>query len=325
MQRHTRSALLALAAIVAIAGCSGKDGSNGANGANGTSGANGTNGTNGVAGKLSLKIDSVSTTTVAGVLTSTLTFTISPAAAVCPGGTCNDTLTNLGQKTFYATEYAAASKTFTTAKSFSFGGYHFKAITADGNGAQYTATAAASPTKFVFAAETSASAFVYGYVTTMAAVPAPTSGHYYLPGSVASAAKVYGTVDYTSNAKVTGCEKCHGKPYSKHGYRQATVAGLNDFVACKACHTDQRVGSDADWYVLADDPAAWAAALAADAVAKDTVATDALRAKYPYTANVMNDTHNSHAFEFAIRSRWRTARPATRACSPTSSPTRTSR
>jgi hypothetical protein len=287
--------------VVAVAGCSGSDGKNGAagaNGANGVDGTNGTNGTNGVAGKLALKIDGVVTTTTNGVATSTLTFTISPAAVVCPGGTCNDTLSILGQKTFYATEYNATNG-FDTSKDFSFGGIHFKGITADGNGAQYTATATASPTKFVFAVESSASAFVYGYVATTAVVPAPSTGHYYLPGSVASAAKVYGTVAYTSTANVSGCEGCHGAPYSKHGYRQAKVAGLNDFVSCKACHTDQRAGSDADWYVIADDPAAWAAALAADAAAGNSNATNALRAKYPYTANIMNDTHNSHAFEFA--------------------------
>ncbi len=130
-------------------------------------------------------------------------------------------------------------------------------------------------------------------MTGLAAAPAPATGHYYLPSSVASASKVYGTVPYTSTANVAGCEKCHGAPYSKHGYRQARVAGvpeLPDFASCKVCHTDQRVGSDQAWYVTADDPAA----LAAD----PTLSNTTLKAKYAYTANIMNDVHNSHAFEF---------------------------
>ena len=66
----------------------------------------------------------------------------------------------------------------------------------------------------------------------------------------------------------------------------AEVPGLNDFVGCKACHTDQRVGSDHIWQQIVDDPVAWAAGTAPDTV------------KYAYTANLMNDTHMSHAMEF---------------------------
>lgn len=280
MDTFKRSAALALAAVVAMAGCSGKDGSNGANGSNGT------NGTNGVAGKLSLKIDGVSTATVNGVVTSTLTFTISPAADVCPGGACDATLATMGKKTFYATEYASASNTFTTAKNFSFSNVQFKGITADGNGAQYTATKSGAS----FAPESSSSAFIYAYVTTANTV-VPPSGNYYLADSVASAAKVYGSVPYTSTANVSACERCHGAPYAKHGYRMATVAGLNDFVACKACHTDQRAGHDAAWQLLAEDPAAYAAQAGTPTAAQET--------KYAYTASIMNDTHMSHAMEFA--------------------------
>ena len=282
--KNYRGALL-FAGALAIAGCSGTKGSDGAagvNGNNGTDGTNGSNGVNGVPGKLSLVIDGVATVGT----TSTLTFTIRPAVAVCPGSVCNDGLSNavIGQKTFYAQQYNTATNTFDTAKNFSFGSIHFKGFTADGNGAQYTATKAGAP----FAPETSTSAFVYAYVTTLSAAPAPTTGHYYLPGMVASAAKVYGSVAYTSTANVAGCEKCHGAPYSKHGYRQGRVAGLNDLVACKVCHTDQRVGTDAGWYVTADDPATFAA----------QGLTTTLAAKYAYTANIMNDVHNSHAFEF---------------------------
>ncbi|BDG03050.1 multiheme c-type cytochrome [Anaeromyxobacter oryzae] len=299
-----KAGTLLLAGALALAGCQGEkgpegmpgatgpagtDGTNGTNGTNGTDGTNGTNGMNGVSGKLSLTIDSVVTAPVNGTNTSTLTFTIRPAAAVCPGGTCVDNLSILPQKTFYAQQYDAATNTFPTNRNFSFGGIHFKAITADGNGAQYTATKA-SPS---FAPETSTSAFVYAYITNAAAVPAPTTGHYMLPSQVSSTAKVYGTIAYTSKAVVSGCEKCHGAPYSKHGYRQAKVAGLPDFASCKACHTDQRAGSDANWYMIADDPANYAASLDSKGALDATHA-----AKYAYTANIMNDVHNSHAFEF---------------------------
>jgi OmcA/MtrC family decaheme c-type cytochrome len=238
--------------------------------------------------KLSLTIDSVQT--VAG--TSTLTFTIRPASAVCPGGVCDPALSTavIGQKTFYAQEYNTATNTFDTARNINFlakgaSVITFKGLTADGTGAQYTA---ATTSNVTWAPEASAHAFVYGYVTGLAVAPAPTSGHYYLPSSVASAGKLYGTVPYTSNAIVSGCEKCHGAPYSKHGYRQARIAGLPelpDFASCKVCHTDQRPGSDGGWYVLADDPATYI-----DGTHYDS--------KYAYTANIMNDVHNSHAFEF---------------------------
>jgi OmcA/MtrC family decaheme c-type cytochrome len=270
---------LFFAGVLAISGCSGS---------NGSSGTNGTNGMSAAGGKLKLTIDGVATATANGTTTSTVTFTVYPAAAVCPGGACDPTLSNLGQKTFYATEYDPATKTFTTAKNFSFYVFKFKGITADGQGAQYTAANDGSNTKTAaatFAPEASKSAVVYGYVADSLVMPA--NGNYKLYDSMSSAAKVYGTVDYQSTANVAGCEKCHGKPYSKHGYRQATVAGLNDFVSCKSCHTDQRVGNDNAWYQLADDPAAYAAGTAAS------------KTTYAYTANLMNDVHNSHAFEFA--------------------------
>jgi OmcA/MtrC family decaheme c-type cytochrome len=280
---------LLLGAVLAIAGCAGSDGAQGPQGPKGDNGSVGPTGMNGAVGaKLSLKIDGVVTAPVNGVNTATLTFTVSPAANVCPGGTCDDGLSSavIGQKTFYAQEYNSSTRTFDTARNFSFGNIHFKGITSDGNGAQYTATKANPP----FTVETSTSAYVFAYVTGLAAYPAPSSGHYYMPTSVASASKAYGTVGYTSTANVAGCERCHGAPYSKHGYRQATVAGLPDFVSCKVCHTDQKVGGDMAWYAIADDPVQ----LAAD----PNLAVTAFRTRYSYTANLMNDVHNSHAFEF---------------------------
>ncbi len=90
---------------------------------------------------------------------------------------------------------------------------------------------------------------------------------------------------YASAANVSGCESCHGTPYMKHGNRVAAVAGLPDFAACKSCHYDDRTGGHADWQYMVDEPFNWAT---------DMVAT----ADYSYTANVMNDTHMSHAMEF---------------------------
>jgi len=251
----------------------------------------GTNGALGGPGDFKLTIDSVVTGAVAdGGTVSTLTFSVYPAANVCPAGVCDDGLSSnvVGTKTFYAGEYNPTTKTFDTAKNFSFSNFHFRGFTADGSGARYTATKA-NPS---FAPESSSSAFVYAYVTGQAAVPTPSSGHYLLPTSVASAAKVYGSIGYVSDAVVSGCEKCHGAPYAKHGYRMANVPGLPTFAACKACHTDQRAGSDADWYMIADDPANYESVLTASGLPA------AYKAKYAYTANLMNDTHNSHAFEF---------------------------
>jgi OmcA/MtrC family decaheme c-type cytochrome len=285
------SALL-IGSVLALAGCAGSDGSQGPGGATGADGGTGGNGMNGVAGKLKLTINGVVTAPVNGTNTATLTFTITPASAVCPGSVCNDTLSVLGQKTLYAQEYNTTTKSFDTNKNFSFGSIHFKSLTADGNGAVYTAIKA-NPS---FTVETSASAFVYGYIADTLVMPA--NGNYKLYNGMSSATKVYGAVGYSSNAVVSGCEKCHGAPYSKHGYRQATVAGLPDFAACKACHTDQRGGSDWSWYAIADDPAQ----LAADPTGLASVMVNGVlspwKARYNYTANVMNDTHNSHAFEF---------------------------
>ncbi|WP_242353442.1 hypothetical protein [Anaeromyxobacter sp. SG64] len=283
---------LLFAGVLAVTGCQGEKGANGVNGTDGTDGTNGQDGMSAVTGKLKLVIDGVQTTATA----STLTFTIYPAAAACPGGTCDDALGMMTQKVFYASEYDAATKTFTTAHTFQFnGGFKFKAIVDGGKGAQFTAVTKAGVNPN-FVPETSQSAMIYGYIADANVLAAPATGHYAFPDNVASAGKVYGTIDYESSANVTGCEKCHGKPYSKHGYRQATVVGLPVFASCKACHTGQRVGSDMNWQVIVDDPAAYAA-LPKDAKGAP-ILTDAMKTTYAYTANVMNDTHMSHAMEF---------------------------
>jgi len=96
----------------------------------------------------------------------------------------------------------------------------------------------------------------------------------------------------TDKATVSGCQKCHGTPYMKHGYRVAEVEGLPDFAACKFCHYDTRPGSHQDWQVLVDDP------LRYSQIATTPLTADE-KAQYAYVATTMNDTHMSHAMEFA--------------------------
>ncbi|HEY6889132.1 MAG TPA: hypothetical protein VI300_15170 [Solirubrobacter sp.] len=193
------------------------------------------------------------------------------------------------QKTVYYTKYDLANKGFPTGPSTAPNSISFGTWTRIGDG-RYTAVKKGVASAF----DAAVNAMVYAYFGDTLVMPV--KGHYNLMDNVASVSKVFGTIDYVSTANVAGCEKCHPAPYSKHGYRQARVAGLNDFVACKACHTDQRTGSDHGWQVLADDPAAFAAGI--DPVSGEFVPNDAQKAKYDYDATVMNDTHMSHAMEF---------------------------
>jgi hypothetical protein len=261
--------------------------------------------------KLSAQVDSVVTTagTNANTFKSTLTFKLTKNGqplidAVDPSTVGSAALGGLKQKTYYFVAYDGAGKfpTSTTsapALNFSYGSpKHLggkvlvnNVLVDNGQAGTYTVVKDNLATDPLAAPN----AFVYAYFgDTLLNIPTNTvpGTHYALMDNVASVAQVVtGTVNYTSTVNAKGCEKCHPEPYSKHGYRQAHVAGLNDFVACKACHTDQRAGTDAAWYLLADDPAASAA--------QGGVLTPAQLTKYAYTANVMNDTHNSHAFEFA--------------------------
>ncbi len=99
-----------------------------------------------------------------------------------------------------------------------------------------------------------------------------------------------GTVNYTSAANVSGCEKCHTKPYLKHTYIYGAVNGTDDFYTCKGCHYDNRTGGHTAWQLLVDDVAAYAA--------QNGVPTAAQKTKYAYKAKLMNDVHMSHAMEF---------------------------
>ncbi len=94
---------------------------------------------------------------------------------------------------------------------------------------------------------------------------------------------------YVSTADVASCEQCHGAPYLKHGYRAAVVTGLTDFAACKECHFDDRKGGHLDWQWMVDQPLEWAVG---------TQPAD-FATRYAYKASVMQDTHQTHAMEFA--------------------------
>jgi OmcA/MtrC family decaheme c-type cytochrome len=140
---------------------------------------------------------------------------------------------------------------------------------------------------------------VYGYITQgvllehdgSAGSELPPGSHVHLYEDVANAAIAFGDAqagsanEYVSAANVTGCQKCHGTPYAKHGYRAAEVAGVPDFSACKTCHYSGRNGFVTDWQFRIDDPLAWATG--------EAPTTD-----YTYEGSIMNDTHMSHAMEF---------------------------
>jgi OmcA/MtrC family decaheme c-type cytochrome len=221
---------------------------------------------------LVLTIDSV--TTIGS--TSTMKFTIKkngvPYIDV-------DGLPSLEQKRFYAVTYDSTTRMFDNSESFSN-------IVALGGG-KYSVTA----TDITYKPETS-NGLVYAYIADEK-LDAATGGRVSLYNDLASAGKAFGDVNtYESAANVTGCEKCHGTPYAKHGYRAAEVTGLSDFASCKTCHYDTRDGGHEDWQIFANDPARFAEVHAGDELTEDE------EAQYAYIANIMNDVHMSHAMEF---------------------------
>jgi len=195
----------------------------------------------------------------------------------------------LPQKRFYAVEYLADG-TFDNS-------VEFDNDTIDGADGIFTISTdpavppTSDPTLF-------ANGQLYGYVADnpLMTEDLGESSHVTLYDDVANATFLLGTgvVDsYTSPANVEGCQKCHGTPYLKHGYRAAQVNGsLGDFSACKACHYDTRDGGHIDWQVLVTDPDRFAELFEG---ADPTPAEDS---QYAYTANVMNDVHMSHSMEF---------------------------
>ena len=219
-----------------------------------------------------------------GTFTVTLTFTVTKF-----GQPLNDpTLGSLDQKRFYAVEYFEADQEYLNSCSLG------TLAAVDAPNGVYSAT----DDNCGYAPEAS-NAHVYGYVADDplfihdggAGAEIPVGSHVHLYDNEMNTAVAFGTADvnnvdaYVSAANVSGCEKCHGTPYLKHGYRAAEVDNLPDFAACKSCHYDDRNGGHADWQYMVDDPYAWATG-------------EAPTADYAYIANVMNDTHMSHAMEF---------------------------
>jgi len=241
-----------------------------------------------------------------GTFDATVTFTITQNGAPYTdtesstteeGETTVDGLPSIDQKRFYAVAYNPATGTFDN--SVSFGGINTD-TTGDGeNDTNTNFISTGNPGEFEAYAQGAnfdPTAFtdgeLYGYV---AKGKLETEGMT-LYGEVANAALTLGAggaADYASPANVAGCEKCHGTPYRKHGYREAQVAGLGDFAACKTCHYDTRNGGHQDWQIIVTDPERYTTIYD-----KSKPVTDEEKAQYAYTANVMNDVHMSHSMEF---------------------------
>ena len=240
------------------------------------------------ASTLALTIDSVaSVADGAGAFNATMTFTIMKDGLPYIDA---DGLPSLEQKRFYAVTYDSATRAFDNSKSFSN-------PVALGNG-QYSVTATGITYDL-----NSSNGQAYAYIADGPLhTEQPAGSHVHLYDDVASGGLAVGDVaTYESAANVAGCEKCHGAPYMKHGYRDPVVTGLSDFASCKSCHYDTRTGGHQDWQVLVEDPARFVE-LTAESEATGTrfrdLLTDEEKAKYAYTANVMNDTHMAHAMEF---------------------------
>ena len=197
-----------------------------------------------------------------------------------------DGLPSLAQKRFYALTYDSVANQYLNSKSMSASSI----VAVPGQPGDYTLT----QTGFTYAPEQS-DAFVYGYLADVALHIEDEVGHVHLYDNVVNTAIAFGTADvtdpdrYVSTANVEGCELCHGTPYMKHGYRGAEASNIPDFTACKTCHYDDRTGGHGDWQWMVDDPLGWATG---------TLTEAEVEAAYPYVANVMNDTHMSHAMEF---------------------------
>jgi OmcA/MtrC family decaheme c-type cytochrome len=221
------------------------------------------------------------------------TFTVSVEFAITrDGAPLNDPgLSSLPQKRFYAVQYFSDTHEYLNSCSMSI-------ADVDPAAGVYSATDSDCP----YAPELS-NAQVYGYIADTPLVQheggagseIPSGSHVHLYDNVANTGVGFGTAaasdpdSYVSAANVSGCEKCHGAPYLKHGYRAAEVDGLPDFAACKSCHYDNRTGGHEDWQYMVDDPFNWATAGLAEEVVED---------RYAYTANIMNDVHMAHGMEF---------------------------
>ena len=247
------------------------------------------------ASSLELKIDSItSESDGAGAFNATMTFTIMKDGLPYIDA---DGLPSLEQKRFYAVTYDSVTRMFDNSKSFSN-------PVSLGNG-QYSVTA----TGIAYDLNNS-NGQVYAYIAEGPIhTEQPAGSHVHLYDDVANAGLAFGDVaTYESAANVSGCEKCHGKPYLKHGYRGPQVDGLSDFSTCKSCHYDTRTGGHQDWQMLVNDPVRYAELheLAEIAAAAGDRAHDSIRenmtedelAQYAYLAKLVNDVHMAHAMEF---------------------------
>ena len=242
------------------------------------------------ASTLGLTLDGLSSSNNGGgTFTLTLTYTITQN-----GGAFIDAagLPSLDQKRFEAVRYDSSTGLY-------LGECRLNENHVALGGGQYTVQDTNCPYAPNQQTNGTLGAHVYGYIADVplfthegASSELPEGSHVHLYDDVASASLTYGTADaanggaYASAANVSGCENCHGTPYMKHGYRDPVVADLPDFASCKSCHYDDRSGGHPDWQYMVDRPADWAAGVAL------------LPGEYDYTANLMNDTHMSHAMEF---------------------------
>jgi OmcA/MtrC family decaheme c-type cytochrome len=233
--------------------------------------------------ELELTITGVTSVADGAAFDATMTFTITKNGAPYADA---DGLPSLSQKRFYAVMYDAATRTYENSKSFG-------TFTATATPGTFTALA----NDIAYAPELS-NAQIYGYIADGDLDVEQGGSHVHLYADVSNTSLAFGTAmatdpsAYVSTANASGCEKCHGTPYMKHGYRAAEVEGIPDFAACKVCHYDSRDGGHEDWQILVEDPARFVE------VHDGADLTPEEEAFYAYKANVMNDTHMSHAMEF---------------------------
>jgi OmcA/MtrC family decaheme c-type cytochrome len=234
---------------------------------------------------LALTFDTLTSTPSGGNFIVTLTFTITKNGAPFIDVA---TLSSLDEVRFEAISYDSATGLYLTECRLN---ENYVAL----GGGQYSVQDTNCPYAPNQRTVGTQGAHVYGYIadTPLFTHEGDTSeiaadSHVHLYDNVASAALAYGTA-ITANesvANVEGCEKCHGTPYLKHGFRDPIVAGLPNFASCKSCHYDDRNGSAGKaWQQMVDAPLDWA----------NGVATPP---EYAYIANLKNDVHMSHAMEF---------------------------
>ncbi len=211
---------------------------------------------------LNLTFGTVTATPVGdGTFTTTVPFTITKGGVAVDSTVSGGKIAAFVQQRFGYAVYDATTGTFPTAAYFSTSG-----LTNLGGGSYEL-------TDTLDIDITATTTEVYSYITQDPVLNAGSydgeDGHVQLYREVFNAGQKPGTpFTYTSAAAVSACEKCHGTPYLKHGYRGADATNLDTFGACKVCHYDTRAGHSSEEF-FGD-------------------------ASYAYTASVMVDVHASH-------------------------------